>query len=463
MSVSALRPLDLKRHLFLRVCLFAAVVLLLGSSAALLEARLRVRSDIERTGLTIRQLITDEINRTSTAYNRTLGEIDLDLAHLRSIGALVHFCLRLTDIYSHTVASQCYPDEHEPPPQPSPLATALMQTVIGADAVYRGTVGQYPGITIGQIQITPNYSSELATLASRLGTLLLLSLMILLLSFFVYRPVRNALAPSQAILDTLARMEGGDLGARMPGFALIELDRIGHGFNHLADRLERTMADQRRLAHRLLSVREEERQHLSRELHDDFAQYLASLNAEAAYARELAADGVPALAPCADSIGRTTRHMMETLHRILHRLRPAGLEAFGLAASLERLIVEWNHQRRDATRFEISLAGDLTNLADDVQVSIYRIVQESLTNAVRHGEAAHVHVSLVREAAQLKLTITDDGRGRPAGASGGGFGLLGMEERVLALGGRLDIEPAIPRGTRVNVHLPAQDSQAVSP
>lgn len=449
------RPLDLKRHLLIRVSLFALVVLLLGVAVALLEARYRVRSDIQRTGLTIRQLITDEINRSSTGYNRSLADIKLDLAPLKPIGELLNFCIGMTDIYSHVVGHHCFASTT---PVPAPIE-AFMRWVIGNDAVYRGNVGQYPGITVGQLVVSPNYGSEVLELAKKLGNLLAVSLMILLLSFFVYRPVRNALAPSEAILDTLNRMQQGDLRARMPTFALIELNRIGEGFNHLADRLESTIQCQQRLAHRLLSAREEERQHLARELHDEFGQYLASLNAEAAFARELADEGIPALRPCADSIRNTAEHTMEALQQILHRLRPVGLDEFGLVASLEQLIEGWN-QRCRTKNFTLAADENIGDLPDNINVSIYRIIQESITNAVRHGQADRVAVTLQRKPEGVELDIRDDGQSsvppKPGNEGGkpGGFGLLGMEERVLALGGALAIRPALARGTVVSVSLP---------
>jgi protein-histidine pros-kinase len=452
------RPLDLKRHLFTRVSLFAFAVLFLGTAVALLEARYRVRDDIQRTGLTIRQLITDEIKRnsTGTTYNRTLSDIRLDLAPLKPIGNLLNFCIGITDIFSHVAEHQCFPSRT---PIPDPLET-MMRWVIGSDAVYQGSVGQFPGITIGQLSVTPNYGSEVLELAKKLGNLLAVSVTILFMSFFVYRPVRNALAPSQAILETLGRMEQGELQVRMPAFALIELNRIGEGFNHLADRLENTIHSQQRLAHRLLSAREEERQHLARELHDEFGQYLASLNAEAAFARELADDGVPALRPCADAIGRTASHMMEALQQILHRLRPIGLEEFGLLASLQQLVDGWNQRCRDSTVFSLAADASLGELPDNINVSLYRIVQESMTNAVRHGQAGRVIVTLQRSGGSLMLEVSDDGQGQPPpehrreAKKSGGFGLLGMEERVLALGGSLAIRAASGGGTLVSVRLP---------
>ena len=458
-----LRPLDLKRHLLFRVSLFALIVLLLGAAVTLLEARYRIRGDIQRTGIAIRQLITDEINHNYSAYNAPLTELNLDLAALKAIGQVLNFCIEMTDFHTRAMHRQCFAEATE---LPAPVDD-FMRWVIGGDMEYRGSIGQYPGITAGRLVVTPNFGSEVRELARKLGKLLAVSVMILFLSFFVYRPVRNALAPSEAILGTLSRMEQGDLQARMPNFALIELNRIGEGFNHLADRLESTIHSQQRLAHRLLSAREEERQYLSRELHDEFGQYLASLNAEAAFARELAEEGVPALRPCVDSIAKTVEHMMEALQQILHRLRPIGLEEFGLLPSLEQLIAGWNQRCRDS-RFTLAVDGELDDLPDNINVSLYRIIQESLTNAVRHGQPVRVEVALQRLPASLVLEIRDDGQGgatRDAASKAGklgGFGRLGMEERVLALGGTLNILPAPQQGTVVSVRLPLAGAEETS-
>ncbi|MBL8451207.1 MAG: hypothetical protein JNK97_00530, partial [Zoogloea sp.] len=92
LAASHLRPLDLKRHLFVRVCLFALIVLLLGAVVTLLEARYRMRDDIQRTGVAIRQLITEEINRNYSAYDATLAELPLDFNALKAMGQVIDFC-----------------------------------------------------------------------------------------------------------------------------------------------------------------------------------------------------------------------------------------------------------------------------------------------------------------------------------------------------------------------------------
>ena len=447
------RPLDLKRQLIGRILLFAAGLLLIGTAIALLETRYRVRADIQRTGQTIRQLITDEVQRSAGPFHRSLEEIDIELDNLQAVGDLIHFCVHLTNIYAKEIKQRCFARRIETPP----LLEELMRRVIGDDAQVHGTVGHYPGITVGQLTITPNYGSELRNLGLNLLNLLGISLTIVILSYFIYRPVRAALAPSTAMLETLKRMENGDLGARMPTLPLIELEHIAQGFNHLASRLQETIQQQQQLAHRLLTAREEERQHLARELHDEFGQYLASLNAEAGFVHELAEEQLPELKPSAAAIRRTVEHMMDVLQHILHDLRPVGIDQFGLLAALEQLLASWERRQR-GIRIELAAGPWIDQLPDSLSISLYRITQECITNAFRHGQARQVRVEIVESGSAVQISIEDDGNGLPPlpenQRQNPGFGLLGIKERVLALGGQLQIQPASPHGTRIEARLP---------
>jgi two-component system, NarL family, sensor histidine kinase UhpB len=438
---------DLKRSLLVRITLFALAILAAAVAVVLDQSRTRARSQIERTGSTIQQLITDEVARRTDAYNRSIE--NLDLSSLEAIGELIHFCIEIETLYSKRVAARCFA---EPGYAPA-LLRWVMDQLIGSDVVYRSGLGQYPGIKVAELTVRPDVASEAVDAWRQIRTLLWITLGILLLNFLVYMPVRRALRPTDQILDTLGRMEAGDLAVRLPSFELIELQRISSVFNHLADRLQKTIGEQQKLAERLLSVREEERRHLARELHDELGQCLTSINAEAAYANELARDGLPELLPCTQAIARTTGQMMESLQQILRQLRPIGLEEFGLVAGLEQLVQGWNQRSRGRCAYRLELEGEFGDLPDNLNVSLYRIVQESLTNATRHGEAAEVVVRLARGDA-IELSIEDDGRQEAARPAQPGMGVLGMHERVQALGGSFTLAPREPRGMRVAVSIP---------
>ncbi|MBL8441482.1 MAG: HAMP domain-containing protein [Betaproteobacteria bacterium] len=448
--------MDLKRSLLVRITLFAGVISLAAVAAILEQSRTRVRSHIERTGSTIQQLITDEVARSTDAFHRTVE--DIDLSNLAAIGELIHFCVEIEDLYRRPVTARCF---EEPGYAPAVLHWA-MNRLIGSDVIYNSRVGIYPGVKVGHLAVRPDIASEAADAWRQIRMVLGITLGILFLNVLVYWPVRRALRPTDRILAALGRMEAGDLTARLPDCELIELQRISSVFNHLADRLQKTMGEQQKLSERLLTVREEERRHLARELHDEFGQCLASINAEAAYANELALDGVPELLPSAQAIARTTAQMMESLQQILHRLRPVGLDAFGLVAGLEDLVRGWNQRSRGRCRYRLEVEGLCDRFPDNLNINLYRIVQESLTNATRHGDPAEVVVR-ISCGESIELTIDDDGRRDTAHPAEPGHGVLGMHERVQALGGIFSLSSRDSGGTRVKANIPLAAAAGASP
>lgn len=441
--------IDLKHHLLRRVTLFALAIGIFASGLVLHQARERIRLDIAHTGSTVERLITAEAAQPRGSFQHGLA--GLALASLDDIGRLLGICVAVEDIYKQAIVQRCFGKESAPPR----LVRWALGHLIGPEIRYEGAISQYPGFTVGEFVVTPNLDSEALAVWQQIRTVLGMALGILLLNLLVYLPVRRALQPTEQILAVLGRMEAGDLAARMPRPRLIELQRIAAGFDHLTGRLQKTMAEQRRLAQRLLAVREEERRHLARELHDEFGQCLTSIGAETAFITARMRERQPELLPAAQSIASVTAHMLESLQGILGQLRPVGLEEFGLRAGLEQLVGGWRRRLSGCT-FELSIDGEIDDLPDDLTVSLYRIIQESLTNAVRHGEPQKVTVRLSRETSRCSLSVEDDGEGRPASSAGSGLGLLGMKERVAALGGRFAIAALSPKGMRVQAEFPAE-------
>ncbi len=440
---------DLKHHLLLRVSFFALAIGVLATVVVLHQTRERIRGHISRSGVTVERLIAGEADQLRDAFRRSLD--GLTLASLDGIGPLLGICVAVEDLYKRPVVNRCF---HEDGAAPAPVRWALAR-LIGPDLAYRGVIGQYPGVKVGEFVVTPDLDSEGHAAWVQIRTVLGMSLAILLLNLLIYRPVRRALRPADQILAVLGRMEAGDLSARMPRPRLIELRRIAAGFDHLAEQLQKTLAAQRQLAQRLLAVREEERRRLARELHDEFGQCLASVGAEAAFIAARAESTDPTLLPAARAVSAVTGHMMESLQGILHQLRPVGLEEFGLAAALDQLMAGWR-RRQPGCDFALAVAGEIDALPADLTVSLYRIVQESLTNALRHGTPGRVAVSLERDATGCRLRVEDDGDGVAPPSPGSGLGVLGMRERVEALGGRFALEPLAPRGMRVRADFPPE-------
>lgn len=324
---------------------------------------------------------------------------------------------------------------------------------------------RYPGTRVGEIDLTPHWPAQAAQLWQHWWQTLVSALGLLALVALTYLAARLALRPTGAMMATLQRLEAGDLSARMPRVGPRELQRIGAQFNRMADRLQDTVDAQRRLADRLLTTREEERRHLARELHDELGQSLTSIRAEVAFVDEVARESVPALVPSADALTRTCEGMVTAVRHIVQQLRPPGLEAFGLTACLQQLVDSW--QRRDAGRcdYRLVMEGQLDRWDDTLSVSVFRLVQEGLTNAVRHGQASRIEVAVQERPDGLHLRVQDNGplSQPPSLPTGGGQGLLGMHERVQALGGTLSLAVADPHGLCLHIHLPVHDGNHAAP
>ena len=286
---------------------------------------------------------------------------------------------------------------------------------------------------------------------------------LLALCLLTYAALAFALRPTRAVRAGLERLAAGDLSARLPTFDLAELSAIADVFNQLAGRLETTLVERNTLTRRLIVVQDEERQHLARELHDEFGQCLAAVNAMAVSAGQTAARECPALLPECQSIASTAAHMMDALRGALLRLRPPDVEELGLAASLEGLVAGWNSRSGAHTRFSLEMSAGIEALPKDFAASLYRVAQEAVTNAVKHARASRVILRLclqddaggADQRPHVELTVDDDGKGGgdyPALKTG--MGLLGMRERIAALGGRLSLETSCLSGLKLCARIP---------
>ena len=269
--------------------------------------------------------------------------------------------------------------------------------------------------------------------------------------------IGHALIPARTIIDGLRRLRQGDLGRRLPGFRTAEFNLIARAVNDLAADLARTNAARAALTARLFQVQEEERRALARDLHDEFGQCLTATAALAASIEAGAAPERTDLVEDARVIARIQRQMMENLRSALVRLRSQDIEEIGLEASLRQLIGDHNMRAAAGAVFRLNVIGELAALPKQVAIDVYRIAQECLTNAVRHGSPTEVALSI--ECARtvdgtIALTVEDDGGGDAACVDPRhGHGILGIRERVAARGGSVSIGKAA-RGLRLSAVIP---------
>jgi two-component system sensor histidine kinase UhpB len=247
--------------------------------------------------------------------------------------------------------------------------------------------------------------------------------------------VARLLAPFRVILRGIERLRRGDFSTRQPRLAVAEFDALAEALNETAAALQDARDARTELTRRLFTVQESERRMLARELHDEFGQCLTATRALAAAIAQsgetTAQDGV--------RIAEITGQMMDNLRAELSRLRPPDLDELGLAPALERLVAGWR-SRMPGVTFVLRLQGDVDAVPDELALSLYRIAQECLTNAIRHGAPKIVSLSVQVDEA-ITLTTTDDGSAGIEAAATDGYGLLGIRERVDALGGRFTLAP----------------------
>lgn len=269
--------------------------------------------------------------------------------------------------------------------------------------------------------------------------------------------IGQALLPARAIIDGLRRLERGDLAWRLPSFRTADFSHIARATNQLAGQLARTHDERNVLTTRLLEVQESERRALARDLHDEFGQCLTATAALAASIEAGAPAGRDDIAEEARAIGRAQDRMMKTLRSTLVRLRTQDIEEIGLEASLRQLVSEHNVRTRSRSVFQLQMSGEIAGLPRAVAIDIYRIAQECLTNAARHGAPTQVQLSVEQRATDttetVAVTVEDDGGEADCLAREGGQGLAGMRERIAARGGSLDVRQMLG-GVRVAAIIP---------
>ena len=267
----------------------------------------------------------------------------------------------------------------------------------------------------------------------------------------------------------MTRIESGSYDVRVEPGGSPELAAICTKLNHLASTLGNAVEDKRRLAERAVSLQDLERKQIAHELHDEFGPYLFSLRAHASALVRLADVREPsaeALRTHGSAILEQVNALQQFNRRVLERLRPVGLAELGLHGALEALLRLWGESRPDVA-IETCISRSLGETGETAALTIYRIVQEALTNVFRHAGATSVKVTVEPAERQQGTTgghgcamvrIRDNGRGlKPDHKLG--FGLTGMHERILALGGTLSVGSS-EGGVTVEAIIPNAAHQA---
>ena len=227
----------------------------------------------------------------------------------------------------------------------------------------------------------------------------------------------------------------------------------------LEEQAERLLADNRRLASDSIGAQENERRHLARELHDELGQYLNAIALDAGRIRDLSAQGEPEVHRLSLAVMQSASTVYRQIGGMIRRLRPIGLDEFGLPSALEHCVESWRERLPQAS-FTLTVDGDFSDLADVLNITLYRLVQEGLTNVSKFARSARVEIYLVRtadnERDEIMVTMTDDGPGIDLTKPRAGLGLIGMRERVEAIGGEFHIASQAGSGFLFCARVPVQ-------
>jgi two-component system sensor histidine kinase UhpB len=281
-----------------------------------------------------------------------------------------------------------------------------------------------------------------------------------LLNVAVYWMLGRWLRPLQPMLKAINKMEQGDLSTRLPSFDLPEFDRIGHSLNRMAESLaaERQLEENRQLTALIQSHIEDERRSLARELHDELGQYVTAIKIFAVAIANKAQKKSPDIASNAQTIVAAANHIYDGMHDIIRQLRPGSLDNLGLSETLQDAVNNVQKQNPNL-HIRLDLSGKLDALGENLNINIYRIVQEAINNAIKHAEAKNIKIKLeTTKTGALQLTINDDGRGMDINDvdQTNHFGLLGMRERVQGFKGSFNVDSELngKNGTVIYINIP---------
>jgi two-component system, NarL family, sensor histidine kinase UhpB len=312
------------------------------------------------------------------------------------------------------------------------------------------------GEQVGDIIFAPDMSADiyekwigfLAIVGSGIG-------LMLLTGAIAHFTARSVLRPLQNLGDGLTRMRTGDYEQQIPSAGPPEIRKSAQEANELARTLNRLSQDNRNLLRRIVSLQDDERQDMARELHDELGPLLFGIRANTVALLESIPGGQAELSSAAEGILQSVETLQQANRRILDRLRPLYIQELGLERSIQTLL-----QNVKAQAADLKVTSQIDTKLNDVDgllsQTVYRVIQEAVTNVLRHARASAMHVTAGINDREVIVEVSDDGIGFPADPMFG-RGLTGMLERARALSGTLELLREEGR-TCVRCRLPAGES-----
>jgi two-component system, NarL family, sensor histidine kinase UhpB len=450
---------SIRVQLLLAFALIDLVTVLVAGSLAILRARTQVRVEIAASMRLAELLVGDAANfvHQEVPAEQFLATLPRQLRSLR------HVRIEVRDDSGMALPRPPGPAASEHAPAPA-WFIALVAPSIQSHLVPVVADGR----KVGQVEIIGEPADEIAEIWQNLVAMATVAAALNLgMIGILYVLFGRVLDPLTALAAGLSDLERQSDGVRLPRPQARELASIADQFNALARALETARTENRDLNRRLITAQDDERRRTALDLHDEVGPCLFGLKAYASSiataAGELPGQAGQTVLQSSREILAMIEHLQAINRSMLERLRPMALSHVPLTDILGQLVHQRAHQHRQIG-FDFKAGPLARGYGDSIDLTIYRCVQEGLTNAARHAQARHVTVELCHDAgaALLTLTIRDDGRGIAAGTPPG-FGIRGMRERVEGLGGRYRITGDPGRGTCVHITIPTAQPQHSGP
>jgi two-component system sensor histidine kinase UhpB len=440
----------------LRLTLIALLIialvagLTLGGGVTLLNASHSVRNEMHASLIVAEQTIENVVKGLDTAAD---PQRDLDNL-IASYRGNRHLHVSLIGM---AATEDVRPVDDR---QPFGAAPRWFMHLIGVKREARNVPVAITGKPSGIVLIQTDPRNEILEVWDELGgSLIVLAVFAGATIPLIYLVIGQALRPLERLAGAMEQVGQGDYAIRVDGPLSPELARLRDTFNRMARRLAEASADNRRLHEQLATLQEEERNDLARDLHDEIGPFLFAINVDVATMTRLLKEGqTRELSSQLRSVGDAARHLQRQVRGMLGRLRPIGLAELGLSEAVRSLIEFWRRRYPDI-EYRADIATACENQGDALGRTVYRIIQEGLSNAVRHGRPKRIAISVERDpqSGYTIVDISDDGLGS-GNLSALGYGLTGMEERVRAMGGRLEFLSRAGGGFAINAALPCGEA-----
>ncbi len=435
--------MSLRLQIYTRVLMYSVGIILIGGAVAIWQARNAVDEEVESSINMALQLIKLGI---SAAPHQNINQTDW-LYRLSALKQTRHLNIQLK---SHSGQLIKIPGHKEQAAEKD-LAPRWFSDLVS---------GEYPKVE-HQLKTSDDNTLTLIIQANPLDEItevwhesiaffLTICVLLLLTLLAVHLVFNKSLKDIDTIIEALKLIETGEYRKKLPAFSTLEYDQIAGAINHMTEVLENTRQQNRALTEHSLKIQEDERQHLSQELHDEFGQSLTAIKVLAT----TAAHGESDTRKITASITEICDHLISVVRTMMKNLHPMVLSELGMKATLEDMINQWQ-DRNPGLSIALRCEDALDYLEPHYNIQLFRVIQECLTNINRHAQATEASIELeIDDEDNILLKVADNGQGCEQNKINSGFGLLGMRERIKSLEGVLTVESSLGQGVCVQAVIP---------